>query len=259
MKTINEYLSENVKQVNFDKVLNVGKINIFEAEDPMAADPMGGGDMGGDPMDGGDLGGGDTMGGPPTSGPGGDDAGFANVETAEDDEEESDEDKKLKELDLEGHEDDPDATSGIKDIDNATLPAKPAAESIYDFNSLFKSIAAVRSTAAEEDLKGFDQIEKALTLIGNGKKLKMEDVAFDDPESAMELINKVEEPLDIKLKNYIDLKIKQPIILYRDQTKADIAAKAAENDKASDVIDALNKNTTEKEEDNEEDKEEDKE
>ena len=241
MKTIDEYLSENVKPVNFDKVLNVGKINIFEAEDPMAADPLGG-DMGGDM-------GGDPMGGPPMSGPSGDDAGFDNAETNDDDEEESVEDKKLKELDLEGHEDDPDATSGIKDIDNATLPAKPAAESIYDFNSLFKSIAAVRSTASEEELKGFDQIEKALTLIGNGKKLKMEDVAFDDPESAMELINKVEEPLDIKLKNYIDLKIKQPIILYRDQNKADIAAKAAENDKARDAIDALNKNTTETEED----------
>jgi len=254
MKTINEYLSENVKPVNFDKVLNVGKIDIFEAEDPMAADPMGGGDMGGDPMAGGDMGGGDPMGGPPMGGPGGGDAGFANAEAAEDDEE-SDEDKKLKELDLEGHEDDPDATSGIKDIDNATLPAKPAAESIYDFNSLFKSIAAVRSTASEEELKGFDQIEKALTLIGNGKKLKMEDVAFDDPESSMELINKVEEPLDIKLKNYIDLKIKQPIILYRDQNKAAIAAKAAENDKARDAIDALNKNTTDKEEDTEEDKE----
>ena len=245
MKTIDEYLSENVKPVNFDKVLNVGKINIFEAEDPMAADPMGGGDMGGDPM------GGDPMGGPPMGGPSGDDTGFDNAETNDDDEEESEEDKKLKELDLEGHEDDPDATSGIKDIDNATLPAKPAAESIYDFNSLFKSIAAVRSTASEEELKGFDQIEKALTLIGNGKKLKMEDVAFDDPESAMELINKVEEPLDIKLKNYIDLKIKQPIILYRDQNKADIADKAAENDKARDAIDALNKNTTETEEDKE--------
>lgn len=250
MKTINEYLSENVKPVNFDKVLNVGKIDIFEAEDPMAADSMGGGDMGGDPMAGGDMGGGDPMGGP-----GGDDAGFANAEAVEDDEEESDEDKKLKELDLEGHEDDPDATSGIKDTDDATLPAKPAAESIYDFNSLVKSIAAVRSTASAEELKGFDQIEKALALIGNGKKLKMEDVAFDDPESSMELINKVEEPLDIKLKNYIDLKIKQPIILYRDQNKADIAAKAAENDKARDSIDALNKNTTDKEEDTEEDKE----
>ena len=247
MKTIDEYLSENIKPVNFDKVLNVGKINIFEAEDPMAADPMGGDMGGGDPLGGGDMGGGDPMGGPPIGGPSGDDAGFDNAETGEgeDDEEESDEDKKLKELDLEGHEDDPDATSGIKDTDNVTLPAKPAAESIYDFNSLFKSIAAVRSTASAEELKGFDQVEKALTLIGNGKKLKMEDVAFDDPESAMELINKVEEPLDIKLKNYIDLKIKQPIILYRDQNKADIAAKAAENDKARDAIDALNKNTTE--------------
>lgn len=254
MKTIDEYLSENIKPVNFDKVLNVGKINIFEAEDPMAADPIGGDMGGGDPLGGGDMGGGDPMGGPPMGGPSGDDAGFDNAETGEgeDDEEESDEDKKLKELDLEGHEDDPDATSGIKDTDNVTLPAKPAAESIYDFNSLFKSIAAVRSTASAEELKGFDQVEKALTLIGNGKKLKMEDVAFDDPESAMELINKVEEPLDIKLKNYIDLKIKQPIILYRDQNKADIAAKAAENDKARDAIDALNKNTTkEKEEDKE--------
>lgn len=250
MKTIDEYLSENIKPVNFDKVLNVGKINIFEAEDPMAADPMGGDIGGGDPLGGGDMGGGDPMGGPPMGGPSGDDAGFDNAETGEgeDDEEESDEDKKLKELDLEGHEDDPDATSGIKDTDNVTLPAKPAAESIYDFNSLFKSIAAVRSTASAEELKGFDQVEKALTLIGNGKKLKMEDVAFDDPESAMELINKVEEPLDIKLKNYIDLKIKQPIILYRDQNKADIAAKAAENDKARDAIDALNKNTTEEKE-----------
>lgn len=255
MKTIDEYLSENIKPVNFDKVLNVGKINIFEAEDPMAADPMGGGDMGGgDPLGGVDMGGGDPMGGPPMGGPSGDDAGFDNAETGEgeDDEEESDEDKKLKELDLEGHEDDPDATSGIKDTDNVTLPAKPAAESIYDFNSLFKSIAAVRSTASAEELKGFDQVEKALTLIGNGKKLKMEDVAFDDPESAMELINKVEEPLDIKLKNYIDLKIKQPIILYRDQNKADIAAKAAENDKARDAIDALNKNTTEEKEEDKE-------
>lgn len=255
MKTIDEYLSENIKPVNFDKVLNVGKINIFEAEDPMAADPMGGGDMGGgDPLGGGDIGGGDPMGGPPMGGPSGDDAGFDNAETGEgeDDEEESDEDKKLKELDLEGHEDDPDATSGIKDTDNVTLPAKPAAESIYDFNSLFKSIAAVRSTASAEELKGFDQVEKALTLIGNGKKLKMEDVAFNDPESAMELINKVEEPLDIKLKNYIDLKIKQPIILYRDQNKADIAAKAAENDKARDAIDALNKNTTEEKEEDKE-------
>jgi hypothetical protein len=60
--------------------------------------------------------------------------------------------------------------------------------------------------------------------------------------------------LDIKLKNYIDLKIKQPIILYRDQNKADIAAKAAENDKARDAIDALNKDTNEEHKE-EEDKE----
>lgn len=250
MKTIDEFLNEHIQHIDFDKILNVGKINIFEAEDPMAGgdDAFAGGDdlaMGGGSDDamsdpGAMMGGGDPMGSPDADS----DAGFDNAATDTEDEEESDEDKKLKELDLEGHEDDPDVTNGIKDVDNVTLPEVPAAESIYNFNELFKSIAAIRSTASEEDLKSFDQVEKALTLIGNGKKLKMEDVSFEDPENAMELINKIEEPLDIKLKNYIDLKIKQPIILFRDQTKADIASKAAENDKARKTIDALNKNNS---------------
>lgn len=239
MKTIDEFLNENIKPINFDKILNVGKINIFEADDPFAGD-----NMAGDSMGGGDMGGGDPMGSSPfdsgSEPSDSSDPGFNNAETDED-EEESDEDKKLKELDLEGHEDDPDATKGVQDVDNVTLPEKPAAESIYDFNSLFKSIAAIRSTASVDDLKEFNKIEKALTLIGNGKKLKIEDVEFDNPENAMELINKIEEPLDLKLKNYIDLKIKQPIILYRDQNKVEIAATTAENDKARDTIDALNK------------------
>lgn len=247
MKTIEEFLNEHIQHIDFDKILNVGKINIFEAEDPMAGGDdtfasddlaMGGDDAMSDP--GAMLGGSDSTGSPDADS----DAGFDNAATDDSNEDESDEDKKLKELDLEGHEDDPDVTNGVKDVDNVTLPTVPAAESIYNFEELFKSIAAIRSTASEEELKSFDQVEKALTLVGNGKKLKIEDVSFDDPENAMELINKIEEPLDIKLKNYIDLKIKQPIILYRDQTKADIAAKAAENDKARKTIDALNKNNS---------------
>lgn len=247
MKTIEEFLNEHIQHIDFDKILNVGKINIFEAEDPMAGGDdtfasddlaMGGDDAMSDPSA--MLGGSDSTGSPGADS----DAGFDNAATDDSNEDESDEDKKLKELDLEGHEDDPDVTNGVKDVDNVTLPEVPAAESIYNFEELFKSIAAIRSTASEEELKSFDQVEKALTLVGNGKKLKIEDVSFDDPENAMELINKIEEPLDIKLKNYIDLKIKQPIILYRDQTKADIAAKAAENDKARKTIDALNKNNS---------------
>lgn len=247
MKTIEEFLNEHIQHIDFDKILNVGKINIFEAEDPMAGGDdtfasddlaMGGDDAMSDPSA--MLGGSDSTGSPDADS----DAGFDNAATDDSNEDESDEDKKLKELDLEGHEDDPDVTNGVKDVDNVTLPEVPAAESIYNFEELFKSIAAIRSTASEEELKSFDQVEKALTLVGNGKKLKIEDVSFDDPENAMELINKIEEPLDIKLKNYIDLKIKQPIILYRDQTKADIAAKAAENDKARKTIDALNKNNS---------------
>ena len=50
MKTIQEFLQENLKPVNFDSLLSVGKVSLTEADDPMAGD-----DMGGDPMGGGLL------------------------------------------------------------------------------------------------------------------------------------------------------------------------------------------------------------
>ena len=138
-------------------------------------------------------------------------------------------------------EDDPDWTKGVKDTDNITLKDKPAGESIYDGESVIKAINAVQAAKSPEELKSMDQVKKALELIINGKKLKIEDVSFEDPDDAMELISAIEEHLDIKLKNYIDLKIKQPIIAYRDQNKAEIAKMAADNDKARDTIDAMNK------------------
>ncbi len=255
MKTIDEFLKEHIKPVNFDSLLDVGKVDLFEANDPLAApaadplaapaDPTAGGDpmMGGDP---GAAGADPLAGGAPGADPlasGAQDAGFGNAET-EDDSDNEEEDK----FDIKGHEDDEDAVKGVDDPDNVTLEEKPAAESIYDFKSLLKSIAAVRAAKAPEELKSMDQVEKALTLIANAKKLKIEDVTFEDPDDAMDLINEIEEPLDIKLRNYIDMKIKQPIIVYRDQNKAEIAAKAAENDKVRDTIDAMNDNTDEKDE-----------
>ena len=254
MKTIDEFLKEHIKPVNFDSLLDVGKVDLFEANDPLAtpaadplpppADPTAGGDpmMGGDPT----AGGADPLaGGAPGADPlagGEQDAGFGNAETEDDSDEEEDK------FDIKGHEDDEDAVKGVDDPDNVTLEEKPAAESIYDFKSLLKSIAAVRAAKAPEELKSMDQVEKALTLIANAKKLKIEDVTFEDPDDAMDLINEIEKPLDIKLRNYIDMKIKQPIIVYRDQNKAEIAAKAAENDKVRDTIDAMNDNTDEKDE-----------
>lgn len=238
MKTIQEFLQEKLKPIKFEDILDVGKISLNEADDPLAgmdtggddsmaggapdADPAAGGDMGGDPLAG--LGGEDAMGGDDSG------AGIENAETDEDSEDAEDE-----------HEDDPDWTHGVEDPDNVMLDTKPAGESIYDGDSVLKSINAVRASRPAEELKSIDQVQKALELIVNGKKLKIEDVSFEDPDDAMELISAIEEPLDIKLRNYIDLKIKQPIIAFRDKNKAKIAKMAADNDKARDTIDAMNK------------------
>lgn len=240
MKTIQEFLQEKLKPVKFEEILEVGKISLNEADDPLAdagadtaggADPLAGdandtdagGDIGGDPLAG--FGGGEA--------PSGDepDAGIKNAETEED----SDDNK------TDEHEDDPDWTQGVEDPENVMLDTKPAGESIYDGNSVLKSINAVRASRPAEELKSIDQVQKALELIVNGKKLKIDDVSFEDPDDAIELISAIEEPLDIKLRNYIDLKIKQPIIAFRDKNKAEIAKMAADNDKARDTIDAMNK------------------
>lgn len=237
MKTIQEFLQENLKPVNFDSLLSVGKVSLTEADDLMAGgdmseapagDPMGGGDpLGGDPL------GGDPLGGAPGGGaPGGAPEGDAGIQPEGDEDEGEEEDD---------HEDDPDWTKGVKDIDDVTLTDKPAGESIYDGESVLKAINAVQAAKSPEELKSMDAVKKALELIVNGKKLKIEDVSFEDPDDAMELISAIEEHLDIKLRNYIDLKIKQPIIAYRDQNKTEIAKIAADNDKARDTIDAMNK------------------
>lgn len=238
MKTIQEFLQENLKPVNFDSLLSIGKVSLTEADDPMANGDMGGDPMGADDPTGGapaedPLGGGDPLGGPggaPGGAPGGDAGIQPEGDEGDDDEEEEDD-----------HEDDPDWTNGVKDTDDVTLKDKPAGESIYDGESVLKAINAVQASKAPEELKSMDAVKKALELIVNGKKLKIEDVSFEDPDDAMELISAIEEHLDIKLRNYIDLKIKQPIIAYRDQNKAEIAKMAADNDKARDTIDAMNK------------------
>ena len=243
MKTIQAFLQENVKPVNFNDLLKVGKVSLTEADDPSAdadagADPLAGADpaagadplAAGDPLAGGAGGAADPFGGAPAGGEG-EQAGIQPTgEEGDEDEEEKDD-----------HEDDPDWTKGVKDTDDVTLKDKPAGESIYDGESVLKAINAVQASKAPEELKSMDEVKKALELIVNGKKLKIEDVSFEDPDDAMELISAIEEHLDIKLRNYIDLKIKQPIIAYRDQNKAEIAKMAADNDKARDTIDAMNK------------------
>lgn len=49
-------------------------------------------------------------------------------ETIEDDSEPNEDEKKADELDLDGHEDDPDFTQGAKNPDDATLSDTPSGE-----------------------------------------------------------------------------------------------------------------------------------
>ena len=170
----------------------------------------------------------------------GDDKGGEDGEDTEDGEK-TDAEKKADELDLEGHEDDPDFTQGVNNPDDATLSDTPSGECIYDVDGITKAIAAVIQSTSDTDLEEIEMVKKAVELIFNGKKLKPEDVQFTNPENAAFLIKKIGEKVDEKTKNYLMLKIKAPLIQQRDQQKLDIADLKKQVNVARDTIQDLDK------------------
>ena len=153
----------------------------------------------------------------------------------------TDAEKKADELDLEGHEDDPDFTQGVNNPDDATLSNTPSGECIYDVDGITKAIAAVIQSTSDTDLEEIEMVKKAVELIFNGKKLKPEDVQFTNPENAAFLIKKIGEKVDEKTKNYLMIKIKAPLIQQRDQQKLDIADLKKQVNVARDTIQDLDK------------------
>lgn len=223
MKNLTDILGEiTSKTITLSDKLD--KQFLFE-EDDFGGDDAGGDDAGGDDMGGGDDPFGDDSGG---GDPFGDDAGGggdagSDGENGEEDDGKSEDDKKKEELDLEGHEDDSDFTFGKKNKDDVTLPDEPAAGTMFDLDEVMQATASLVSTLSEDQLVEYKQVKKCVELIFNGKILKPEDLEFKNVQNAIFLVENICKKLDIKTSAYLIRKLKEPLILKRDEIKQDIA------------------------------------
>lgn len=241
MKSIDDFLKEEVTSVDFAKVLTSKskfRLNLNEAEDDdFAGDDLGGDDLGGDDLggddDGGDDFGGDDFGGDDFGGDlggDGDDAGGDGDDASEDGEEDDETEGE------DDHEPDPDFTDGIKNPSSTVLDAEPSGETVYDSEGVFKSIKGVIESLPKEQLAEIDGVKNCLELIFSGKKLKPEDLEFDNLQNAIFLINKIMEPLDDRTRNYAKIKLKTPLQVARDEEKLELAGKVKDLQKKRDTI-----------------------
>ena len=231
------FLAEKLEKIDMSSDLEPDKIKLTEADDDPFADDAGGDDAGGDDDFGGDDAGGDPFG----DDAGGPDGGDSDSDSdSEGGTTEGDEDNN-GELNLDDWDDDPDFTKGAANPDDVTLSDTPSGECIYDVEGAMQSLASVIQSLSDSDLAEIEMVKKAVELIFNGKILKPEDVTFTNPQNASFLIKKIAANLDEKTKNYLILKIKQPLIKQRDQQKLDIAALKKDVNVARDTLQDLDK------------------
>lgn len=228
------------KMIKFDlsdELEKEPKLSLNEADDddPFADDAgggdddMGGDDAGGDPFADDGPGGGD---GGSDSGSGDDSEGGTGDGSDQGDD---------NGLNLDDYEDDPDFTKGKANPDDVTLSDTPSGECIYDVEGIMTSLASVIQSLSDSDLAEIEMVKKAVELIFNGKILKPEDVQFTNPENASFLIKKIGSNVDEKTRNYLILKIKEPLIKQRDQQKLDIAKLKKDVNVARDTLTDLDK------------------
>lgn len=228
------------KMIKFDlsdELEKEPKLSLNEADDddPFADDAgggdddMGGDDAGGDPFADDGPGGGD---GGSDSGSGDDSEGGTGDGSDQEDD---------NGLNLDDYEDDPDFTKGKANPDDVTLSDTPSGECIYDVEGIMTSLASVIQSLSDSDLAEIEMVKKAVELIFNGKILKPEDVQFTNPENASFLIKKIGSNVDEKTRNYLILKIKEPLIKQRDQQKLDIAKLKKDVNVARDTLTDLDK------------------
>lgn len=228
------------KMIKFDlsdELEKEPKLSLNEADDddPFADDAgggdddVGGDDAGGDPFADDGPGGGD--GGSDGDSGDGSEGGTGDGSDQEDD----------NGLNLDDYEDDPDFTKGKANPDDVTLSDTPSGECIYDVEGIMNSLASVIQSTSDADLAEIEMVKKAVELIFNGKILKPEDVQFTNPENASFLIKKIGSNVDEKTKNYLYIKIKQPLIQQRDKQKLEIAALKKDVNVARDTLQDLDK------------------
>lgn len=240
MKSLASFMAEKVKPANFNITYVPFRLNEEDedagGDDPFADTPDagdGGDDMGGDDAGGGDPFAADAGGDTGDAGEGGD-GGDGNAVEGE---EQSDADK----YDFEGHEDDPDfADVQQNDTDDLGQPT-PAGKCIYDIDGILRSVNAVIQALPEEELAEIDAVKKAVNLIFNGKILKPEDVTFQNPKNAAYLLKKIGSNVNQRTKDYLMLKIKQPLIKLRDQKKEELASIKKDTTNIRDTILTIDK------------------
>lgn len=220
MKNIDEFIKESVGAFDLSKSLKTKGIKlVLEADDDDGGDDFGFDDEGGDDEGGDDFGFGEEGGddaGADAGGDAGTDGGAAEGGSGDG------ADGASAAPNLDDYEEDPDFTKGIEG-DSVTLNAVPAGETVYDSEGVMKSIKAVMETTPEDKLVEIEKVKNALEIIFNGKKLKSEDLDFENLKNAIWLIAKIQEPLDVRTKNYMNIKLKQPIMADRDKEKVALA------------------------------------
>lgn len=225
-RTLNDILEEAAASIDFAKALTSKskfKIKLDEAEDDDFAGDEPPADDGPDADD--DFSG-DDLGGDFGGGPGSPDSG-------DDDDEDTGDPTDVDDSD--DHEPDPDFTDGVKG-GTPVLDAVPSAETIYDSEGVFKSIKGVIESLSKEQLVEMPRVKKCLELIFSGKKLKPEDLEFDNIQNAIFLISKIVEPLNDRTKSYAKLKLKAPLQVARDKDKLELADRVKDIEKKRDTI-----------------------
>lgn len=231
MKDIHAFLEEAVKPVKLSSKYVPFKLNEAEGDEDASPDDAGD-DMGGaeDPFADADVG--DDSGADPFGDDSDDSDSNEDTETEDGDDEETDDP-----YDMGTHEDDPDFIKGASNDD--VVQASPAGATIYDAKGVMQSINAVIANLDVEQLAEIEAVKKAVTLIFNGKLLNPDDVTFKNPKNAAFLLKKIGANVDEKTRNYLMLKIKQPLIKLRDKNKEGLATKKNDTDSVRDTLAAL--------------------
>lgn len=236
MKEFKDFLKEKMAEIDLSDLDKPEPIKLTEAEDE---DPFEDESDTSDADTEDDDFGGDDTGDPFADSDGGSEP--TPKKDAEDTGELPEDEKKKDELDLEGHEDDPDFLKGVENKDDVTLSDTPSGECIYDVDGIMRALSAVIQSTNDNQLEEIVAVKKAVELIFNGKILNADDVKFTNPQNAAFLLKKIGEKVDEKTKNYLMLKIQEPLIKLRDQQKLDIAALKKDVNIARDTITDLNK------------------
>lgn len=203
------------------------------------ADPFGGGDAGNDAGSdpfGTNMGGG-AGGSAAGAGAGGEGSGDAGGINSEDDEDKDpDENPALTDG---SHEPDPEFNQGESDPNDVTLSKDASINNKFNITDIMKTVATVIQTLSEEQLIEIEKVKNDVELIFNGFLLNEEDLDFDNVENAIFIIEKIAKKLEIKTKNYLIRKLKEPLIKKRDNIKQDIATKKGELNTTRDILTKL--------------------